>query len=210
MEFSVQLRELIWMAKRYSPTFEFVGSLEGFKRPLITHFEEKEYHRLVNVLEENNSTDRAFFGVSEARGLETYFNLSKVQYINLLDYLGGIPAELEAEPTEEEASQIIEERMKSEETVILWVWTTNREEPEIQYEVGYDDWCAIQRTLEENDQLCIGFTDQDDEHVIIPLKHLVAIEMCDQFFHGEDVVQRFTDKNSKEKQGEESLEVPIT
>lgn len=197
------------MAKRCTPIFEFVGRLEGFERPLITHFEEEQFHRLVNFLEDNNSAERAFFGVSEARGLETYFNLRKIQYINLLDYLGGIPAKKETEPTEEVLSRIIEERMESEETVILWVWASNRKDPEIQYEVGYDDWCAIRRTLEENDQLCIGFTDQDGERVIIPLTHLIALEMCDQFFHGEDIVQRFTGKYSKEKEDAEKREVPV-
>jgi hypothetical protein len=196
-------------AKKYTPIFEFVGRLEGFERPLIGHLEDKEYQRLLDVLEERSCTDRAFFGFSEARGLETYFNLSKIQYIDLLDYLGGIPAERQPELSEKQESRVIEERMESEETVLLWVWTTADKEPRLHYSVNYHDWCAIQRTLEENDQLCVGFEDQDGERIILPLKHLVAIEMCDEFFHKEDVVDRFTGKCDKRNQDEEPIEVSI-
>jgi hypothetical protein len=198
------------MAKEYTPIYEFVAILEGSEERLVTHFEHKEFERLVSALEESEDKDLAFFGVDEAQGLETYFNLDRVLYINVLDFLGGIPAEKETELSEEESVRILEKRLESDKTVLMWVWTTAKKEPELHYEVSYEDWDRIRWVLENNDQRFIGFTDEDGERVMIPLKHVVAVQVCDEFYHGDDVLERFAEKYGKREKDPEPIEIPVT
>jgi len=198
------------MPKELTQIYEFYATLEGFDKALFSHIEQEERDRLVDLLEEREATDVLFTSVSGPRGLETYFNLDRTLYINLLDYIGGVSFEKEKKLSKAETESIWENRMESEKTVSLWVWTLAKKEPEFHYSVAYHEWDAIQMTLENNNQRCIGFTDEDGERVVIPLKNLVAIEMCDEFFHGDDVLERFSEKYSKEKEGEEPVEVPIT
>lgn len=198
------------MPKEYTQIYEFNATLEGFEERLVTHIEQEEYDRLVDLIEEREASDVVFASVSEARGLETYFNLDRTLYINLLFHLPGIPAEKEKKLSEAQAENIWEERMESDKTVSLWVWTVAKKEPERHYGVAYHEWDAIQMALNNNNQRCIGFTDEDSERVVIPLKNLVAVEMCDEFFHGDDVLERFAEKYSKKKQGEEPVEIPVS
>lgn len=198
------------MPKELTQIYEFYATLEGFQERLVTHIEQEERDRLVDLLEEREASDVVFASVSEARGLETYFNLDRTLYINLLDYLPGVPAEKEKKLSEAQAENIWEERMESDKTVSLWVWTLAKEEPEFHYSVAYHEWDSIQMTLDNNNQRCIGFTDGDGERVVVPLKNLVAVEMCDEFFHGDDVLQRFAEKYSKKKQSEEPVEIPVS
>jgi hypothetical protein len=198
------------MPNEYTSVYEFYATLEGFEEALVSHIEQEERDRLVDLLEEREASDVAFASVSEARGLETYFNLDRVLYINLLDYIGGVAFEKEKKLSEAETESIWEERMESDKTVSLWVWTLAKKEPELHYGVAYHEWDAIQMALGNNNQRCIGFTDGDGERVVIPLKNLVAVEMCDEFFHGDDVLERFAEKYNKREKDREPIEIPVT
>jgi hypothetical protein len=199
------------MPKELTQLYEVCATLEGFEKPLTTHIDQEEYDRLVDVLEEREVEDLAFVGISEARGLEAYFNLDRTLYINLLEYLCGI-AQVEKQKalSEAEEEKLFEERMESDKPVLMWIWTAADKEPQLYYEVSYHEWDAIRMALGLNNRRCIGFTDSDGERVIIPLKNLIAVEVCDEFFHEEDTILRFAEKYSKEKRGEEPLEIPVS
>ena len=167
--------------------YELVATFVGRKTQVVCHIDEGERQRLLSYSEDLETKHR-FYGVNLPDGLECYLNTARIERLNLLDYLAGVPFEAQPKLTTKQADRQAAKREASDLGVILRLWTAGETEPFVCHDVHHEEWIGVRLTLEEGGRF-LHFNDEDDEEILFGTDHLDAVEMIDPFFLDEDQVE---------------------
>jgi hypothetical protein len=167
--------------------YELVATFVGRETQIVCHIDEEERQRLLSCFDDEETKHR-FYGVNLPDGLECYLNTARIERVNLLDYLAGVPFEARPKLTAKQADRQIAIREASDIGVILRLWTAGETEPFVCHDVHHEEWIGVRFTLEEGGRF-LRFSDEDDEEVLFGTDHLDAVEMIDPFFLDEKQVE---------------------
>lgn len=183
------------MTETSATIYEVVVRLEGFGFPLVTHIGQPEYEKFVAALGNGGDHDGDFYAFHAADGLKSYVNLDAVLAIHVPNYVGtdDVPVQAEADT--------------GDAPVLLRVWSGLRGEPELFGDITHAEWEEIQRALDGALDPFIGFTDETGERVLLPRRHVIAVESCDSSIYGH--ARDFRDFYRERARESAPVEVPI-